>query len=663
MGWSKWETCWKGDEKNPTGVIPKELLPCDYYQYRYAIRTEIDLSSLEGNVYKEFTGILTNHIGKSYKETIYPTFLFVYVPYPLIPFPYSTLFYFTLQYLDYKEKRIFYKWLELNNLEEALKDKVQKEQTLLFNFKKSEVKIDKTPSNLFVESQNNKFYIESDLFSATAGNQNVAKDLLEGEEIEILNGDYVGKKFEIRSNDGKGKVYFDPKDIDTGAEIDFQKLPDDTQFKIKPKYAWVAIGETIGGKFSWYGNERYSFEGEAGFVFETPIMGLFSSLTVPFVGFWYSNIINTMLAPGDQVWIDQHNLGIPGLGPKYAYYEIRTTEADRQRVCGIRKRDCYVYLLSYIDNKGYLKVLEKSIDVNTHSSKTRIINLGGKEGKYRFPNVSQFPWLDLFFAVQNEFNTFLYLDFSRLNLEKTPDSAGLEPLILKDFIEPFFVDMGDELVMLCRKKDEYIYAYKVSFTTTEAKSVIPEGYWQSTENLTLYELSNVSKILEEQYFEGTQRFSHDYNMWGATYSNNSNEVRLWFKYGNRIQEYKANKSFSIISYIRTIKGILSFFWEKQVPKGIVMVYSFPENKNQLYYAFLPYDLSIYETIIDVNKKDKIVVKKSENEKVEYDVETLPKDIKPPIDIISIEARNVRELIIANKDGFWKREAEWVWKEL
>jgi len=431
--WTDWVMAWDGKEERPEGVIPDKVLPCSSWMYKYVIHLELILSSSSAT--QDWHGFLTHHVGKKYKETIQPVWRTTFCP-PFCVF----------QYLDDKEKRIFYKWMNLKNLNNEYKDYIQKEQILEFkeliikNTVESGIdcKVDFLAHDI---SKKNTLYSTS--FISTGGVQNVARDLLIGEELEIKECSIdilQGKKFEIIANDGFGNITV--REIIVNNKVYYlNDLPLGTKLSLTCKYGWVEIGIHEAGKYNWYGPEKYSIYGE-GYFISSGITGISLSLSsIPLDGELGSPMIDVPLQRGDRIWIDQHNIGIPSLGKRGAVYWVRS-RLTAPGLKAIHKKDCFTLLASVVNNGAlYAKEIGfKSDGSGWHYQNTLI------DGSmtYNFPSVIQTKDLDLHFTVESSGKIYIIRTTSALVDKKIYEVCeGTEP-------KTTFDEAIERIYLLCK---------------------------------------------------------------------------------------------------------------------------------------------------------------------------------------------------------------------
>jgi len=350
------------------------------------------------------------------------------------------------QYLDNQEKRIFYKWMNLKNLNNEYKDYIQKEQILEFkelvikNTIESGIdcKIDFLAHDTSVK---NTLYSTS--FISTGGVQNVARDLLIGEELEIkeCSTDILqGKKFEIIANDGFGNITV--REIIVNNKVYYlNDLPLGTKLSLTCKYGWVEIGIYEAGKYDWYGPEKYSIYGE-GYFISSGTTGISLSLSsIPLDGELGSPMIDVPLQRGDRIWIDQHNIGIPSLGKRGAVYWVRS-RLTAPGLKAIHKKDCFTLLASVVNNGAlYAKEIGfKSDGSGWHYQNTLI------DGSmtYNFPSVIQTKDLDLHFIVESSGKIYIIGTTSALVDKKIYEVCeGTEP-------KTTFDESTERIYLLCK---------------------------------------------------------------------------------------------------------------------------------------------------------------------------------------------------------------------
>jgi hypothetical protein len=314
---TRWQIVWKGSDPVPYGVISQNQLPCNRWQYRYVISAQLVASAAISGA-QEVSGTFTIHIGKCYKERVLMKWMNMNMFYPAAPvsIPGLGLVYWVIYYLDDKEVRTFYKWMKLDDLPEVYKDKVQKEQSLEMNFVVGE--------NCAIEGDK----LSSNLLAATAGVQNVAEGLLEGEKIVAESGEYKGLELTITANDGFGNAWLKLEGVQIINGKQITSIPNfsvGTALKCKVTHAWVEIGKKEKGKYIWYGTERYNFSGDSYFVMTNAPYGMYpEGMVVPLSGEWGSNIINVYLPTRAKIWLDEHTIGIPGLGKKGVAFWFRS---------------------------------------------------------------------------------------------------------------------------------------------------------------------------------------------------------------------------------------------------------------------------------------------------------------------------------------------------
>jgi|GEM_PF-5542075 len=645
MGWSDWKIAWNGDERRPEGVIPTDLLPCDSFLYKYAIHKDFLISSVP--TAKQFQGLLTNHIGKYYKESIYmywTAFVSGIAP---------GLCFFALMYNDNKEKRVFYKWMNIEGLTfTPYFDKIQKEQTLLFEFTKNELN-EITPNSITLKSA----------FTATAGNQNVAKDLLQDEYLEIVDcsdKSYKYKKFLITSNDGYGKVIID------NVNIDLTKLPNDTKFQIKPKYAWVEIGRKEGNKYFWYGDEEYSFSGDSGFNLTSAISDIYTPADyVMLDGEWFSNIINIHLPQGAQIWIDQHTAGIP-LGPRWAVYWIRTTKRDYEKISAIKKRNCYVYLISYVDDKGDFCLRE----INRDKRESRVIVVD-KTTRHVFPNVVQFGWLDLWLISQREEELYISTDFSRTQklryleeYKEVVDNRKMCYLTSKDIRYPICILAENELFLICKgwMGDGKLHKFRfyISGGDSVKDTVNLSGNYPLKDKIKLQHLGDLSNTLDTSLILPSSRkpsltkFTDKYKLFGVDFCESTYELLLWFLFPDKVYIFKSSLTSNVAYYVNEIAINTLYYYQKKYEDNLCLVFSDRSDKNKLFYFIIQYSDFHKAEEIKVEDGGKLYVKV--NGEVKYNnYNKLPDDIKPPIDVLYDESTN--ELLVATPNNIWVRKMD------
>jgi len=647
MGWSNWKIAWDGDERRPEGVIPTDLLPCDSFMYKYVIHKDFPISAAP--VARQFQGLLTNHIDKYYKESIY-----MYWTAFTTEIPGSGLCFFSLMYDNRKEKRVFYKWMNIENLSGTpYFDKIQKEQTLLFEFTKQEL------NEVALNNITHKSF-----FTATAGNQNVAKDLLKDEYLEIVDcpdTSYKDKKFLIVSNDGYGKVV-----VDNGG-IDLTKLPNDTKFRIKPKYAWVEIGKKEKNEYTWYGEEKYSFSGDSGFVLTSAISGIYTAQDrVMLDGEWFSNIINIHLPQGSRIWIDQHTAGIPFLGPRWAVYWIRTTKRDYEKISAIKKKDCYVYLIAYTDDNGNLCL--KEIDRDKRRSRVIVVD---KSARYVFPNVVQFDWLDLWLVSQREEDLYVSTDFSRAQklryLERYKDEVDdrkMSYLTARSIRYPICILAENELFLICKgwKGDGKLHKFLFHIGTKDdlKDTVDLFGNYPLKNKVKLQYLGDLSSVLNTSLTLPSSRkpslteFTNEYKQFGVDFCESTYELLLWFLFSNKVYIFKSSLTSNIAYYVNEIDIETLYYHQKRYKDNLCLVFSDRNDKNKLFYAILQYSDFHKAEEIEVGDDGKIAVKI--DKEIKYNsYNELPSDVKPPIDMLCDESTN--ELLIATFDNIWVRKAD------
>lgn len=435
--WTSWEIVWDIKEERPESVIPDKVLPCSSWMYKYVIHLEFFVT---GTGTKDYHGFLTHHIGKKFKETIQPVWRMYTAG--------GILQGYVLQYLDNEEKRIFYKWMNLENLNNIYKEHIQKEQTLEFNelIVKDEIEDEGKDCKINLNAQTvfEKNTLYSTLLKPTAGMQNLARDLLVGEELEIKKCSInilQGKKFEIIANDGFGNITV--REIVVNGKVYYlNDLPLGTKLSLKCKYGWVAIGNYEKGEYYWYDTEKYSIYGTGYFADLTNISGISTGLsTKPLDGELGSPIINVPLQRGDRIWIDQHNIGIPGIGKRGSIYWIRSRLAS-PGLGVIHKKDCFTLLTAMVNN-GTLYAREiglKSDGSGWHYKNTLI----DEDKTYNFPSVIQTKDLDLHFTAEANGKIYIIRTTSALVDKKIYEVCdGTEP-------KTTFEEAIERLYLLCK---------------------------------------------------------------------------------------------------------------------------------------------------------------------------------------------------------------------
>ena len=524
MAWkdSTWKIAWDGRMENPVGHISDDQLPCTAFVYKYVVHKEIYLGGwlVEGSPVNDYKGVLTHHIGTYFKETIYPTWRST-----IFSFGFGLVFW-TLQYMDNKELRVFYKWLLLEDLPEVYQDKIQDRQTLVFNLEIGE--------NCEIKDA---YTLYSGSFNASPSNQNVYPDLLVGEKIYCM---YQGKEicFTVSSNDGKGNVICRGYKTDDNEEIVLTDLSVGTELTLEVSHAWVEIGiygerrkddgtvEGVPGEYTWWGDERYSFNGVPYFNMTSSIYGMYTAGDyVMLDGELGSPIINASLPENSTVCIVEHSIGIPFIGPRWAVYWFKTL-AETPGISITRKKDCHTFIIAYTEEgKLFAREVGFSALENTYVYKDIQISSNDDTTQYTQPLVFQDYTLNIHFICQGEGNKiFGFCTNTQLDLvHKYEICTGKKPAIVFDDIL--------SVVYLMVERSAYVDSNGVQCLAG------------------LYMLKGTRSEDNEYEFEEYGRLQDKgnidlgYSFYTLEYNHNTNQLAVVFTYSDRIVQYTLDKNF------------------------------------------------------------------------------------------------------------------------
>jgi|GEM_PF-4893871 len=395
-GDSTWKIVWDKSYPAKNAPIDASQLPASSWQYRYAISTFISI--MLPFPFSVQLGTFTIHIGKVYKEKVLMTFAAAAMSVP--PFVFWAI-------TTYKDERTFFKWMNIEKLPDIYKDKIQNAQILEFNFKKMDVGIVvKKDSNGSITET----YIGSEnLFKATALRQNVAKDLLVDEEVEIVTcpgkSEYEGLKFRIIKNDGLERVWIDWKTKDRNGndvEVDFTTLSLNTVFRIKVKHAWVVIGKYAPREgYTWYGSEKYNIAGSSYFNMEGDISGIYPvGYDIQVFGDWVSPLISVYLPQGSEFWVDERIMLGVEVGHRYAIF-FRSILKKLGKIRPFLARTCQsmFFLIDSGDKVQILRTIYLKNEVeNTVEEKALLSPLfSGEYSDVDFMQCSDGRWMFLIF--------------------------------------------------------------------------------------------------------------------------------------------------------------------------------------------------------------------------------------------------------------------------